>query len=72
MQHGKVIVYTSRQLKTREENYLVHNLELSIVVFTLRIWRHYLYQSWTQSFTNYKSLKYSMTQKELICNKEGG
>jgi predicted transcriptional regulator len=36
MQHGKVIAYVSRQLKTHEVNYPVHDLELAAVVFTLR------------------------------------
>jgi hypothetical protein len=61
MQHGKMITYTSRQLKTYEENYSVHDLELAAVVFALRIWKHYLYGSWTQIFTDHKSLKYLMS-----------
>jgi hypothetical protein len=56
MQHGKVIAYASRQLKSHEENYLVHILELATVVFNLRIWRHYMYGPRTQIFTDYKSL----------------
>ncbi|GKA57993.1 reverse transcriptase domain-containing protein, partial [Tanacetum coccineum] len=43
MQIGKVIAYTSRQLKTHEKNYTTHDLELGAVVFALKIWRHYLY-----------------------------
>jgi hypothetical protein len=35
MQHGKVIAYASRQLKPHEVNYLVHDLELAVVVFAL-------------------------------------
>ena len=35
--HDKVIAYVSRQLKPHELNYLVHDLELAIVVFSLRI-----------------------------------
>ena len=42
MQHDKVIAYTSRQLKDYERNYSTHDLELAVVVFTLKIWRHYL------------------------------
>ena len=42
MQHGKVIAYTSRQLKSYEQNYPTHDLELAAVVFALEIWRHYL------------------------------
>jgi len=65
MQHGRVIAYASRQLKTHEVNYPVHDLELAAVVFTLRIWRHYLYGVQVQIFTDHKSLKYLMSQKEL-------
>ncbi|GKC50035.1 putative reverse transcriptase domain-containing protein [Tanacetum coccineum] len=37
MQHGKVIAYASRQLKPYEENYPTHDLELTAVVFALKI-----------------------------------
>ena len=43
MQDGKVLAYASRQLKTYEQNYPTHDLELAVVVFALKIWRHYLY-----------------------------
>uniref|UniRef100_A0A1U7Y735 Uncharacterized protein LOC104241801 n=1 Tax=Nicotiana sylvestris TaxID=4096 RepID=A0A1U7Y735_NICSY len=36
MQHGKVIAYTSRQLKAHEKNYRIHDLELAAVVFALK------------------------------------
>ena len=37
MQGGRVIAYASRQLKKRETNYPTHDLELAVVVFTLKI-----------------------------------
>ncbi|XP_076929894.1 uncharacterized protein LOC143594463 [Bidens hawaiensis] len=43
MQRGKVIAYAWRQIKGHEKNYTTHDLELGAVVFTLKIWRHYLY-----------------------------
>ncbi|GKD23499.1 putative reverse transcriptase domain-containing protein [Tanacetum coccineum] len=43
MQRDKVIAYASRQLKIYEKKYTNHDLELGAVVFTLKIWRHYLY-----------------------------
>jgi hypothetical protein len=43
MQHGFVIAYASRQLNSHEVNYPVHDLKLVVVVFVLRVWRHYLY-----------------------------
>ncbi|GJW95709.1 putative reverse transcriptase domain-containing protein [Tanacetum coccineum] len=43
MQRKKVIAYVSRQLRTHEENYMTHDLELGAVIFALRLWRLYLY-----------------------------
>nr|GFD03859.1 putative reverse transcriptase domain-containing protein [Tanacetum cinerariifolium] len=36
MQREKVIAYASWQLRTHEENYMTHDLELGVVVFALR------------------------------------
>ena len=65
MQHGQVIAYASRQLKLHEKNYPTHDLELATVVFALKIWRHYLYGEIFPIFTDHKSLKHLMDQKEL-------
>ncbi|KAL0539789.1 hypothetical protein IC582_024007 [Cucumis melo] len=65
MQQGKLVAYASRQLKSHEQNYPTHDLELAAVVFALKIWRHYLYGEKIQIFTDHKSLKYFFTQKEL-------
>ena len=43
MQSGRVVAYGSRQLKNHEHNYPTHDMELAAVVFTLKIWLHYLY-----------------------------
>ncbi|KAL0558742.1 hypothetical protein IC582_003324 [Cucumis melo] len=37
MQQGKVVAYASRQLKSHEQNYPTHDLELAAVVFALKI-----------------------------------
>ena len=63
MQDGKVVAYASRQLKLHEQNYPTHDLELVTVVFTLKIWRHYLYGEKFRVYTDDKSLKYLLTQK---------
>ena len=65
MQNGRVIAYSSRQLKKHEQNYPTHDLELAAVVFALKIWRHYLYCVPCQIFTDHKILQYIFTQKEL-------
>ena len=43
MQNGRVIAYALRQLKIHEMNYPTHDMELATIVFTLKIWLHYLY-----------------------------
>ncbi|KAH0720584.1 hypothetical protein KY290_005079 [Solanum tuberosum] len=65
MQNSKVIAYASRQLNFHEKNYPTHNHELAVVVFDLKIWRHYLYGVHVDVFTDHKSLQYVFTQKDL-------
>ncbi|GJU12926.1 putative reverse transcriptase domain-containing protein [Tanacetum coccineum] len=65
MQRGKVIAYTSRQLKIHEKNYTTYDLELGTFVFALKIWRHYLYGKNTVIYTEHKSLQHIFSQKEL-------
>lgn len=35
----KNLTYASRQLKVHEKNYLIHDMELVAVMFTLKTWR---------------------------------
>nr|GEZ40739.1 retrovirus-related Pol polyprotein from transposon 17.6 [Tanacetum cinerariifolium] len=65
MQREKVISYASRQLKIHEKNYTTHDLELGAVVFALKIWRHYLYETKCTVFTDHKILQHILDQKEL-------
>jgi hypothetical protein len=65
MQNGRVVCYTSCQLKHHERNYPTDDLELASVVHALKVWRHYLMGKHCDVFTNHKSLKYIFTQKEL-------
>ncbi|GJQ96545.1 putative reverse transcriptase domain-containing protein [Tanacetum coccineum] len=65
MQREKVIAYASRQLKIHEKNYTTHDLELGVVVFALKMWRHYLYGTKCVMFTDHKSLQHILDQKEL-------
>ena len=57
--------YASRHLKTHEQKYPTHGLELAAVVFALKIWRHYLYGEKCRIYIDHKSLKYLLTKKEL-------
>jgi hypothetical protein len=65
MQEGRVISYSSRQLRHHEEHYPTHDLELAAMVMTLRTWRHYLLENTTHIYTDHKSLKYIFTQPNL-------
>nr|GEZ64965.1 putative reverse transcriptase domain-containing protein [Tanacetum cinerariifolium] len=60
----KVIAYASRQLKIHE-SYTTHDLKLRSVVFSLKIWRHYLCGTKCTVFTDHKSLQHILDQKEL-------
>jgi hypothetical protein len=65
MQDFHVEVYASRQLRKHEMHYLTHDLELAVVVHTLKIWNHYLMGKRCELYTNHKSLKYIFTQPDL-------
>src|SRR4030042_881344 len=62
MQERKVIAYASRQLRSHEENYPVHDLELAAVIYALKQWRHYLLGNRCEIYTDHQSLKYLFTQ----------
>ena len=59
------MAYASCQLSPHEVNYSTYDLELEAVVFALKIWRHYLYGTRFEVFSDHKSLKYLFDQKEL-------
>ncbi|GKC06450.1 putative reverse transcriptase domain-containing protein [Tanacetum coccineum] len=65
MQREKVIAYASRQLEIHKKNYTTHDLELGVVVFALKIWRHYLYGTKCTVFIDHKSLQHILNKKEL-------
>jgi hypothetical protein len=65
MQKGRVISYSSRQLRSHEEHYPTHNPELATVVMALRMWHHYLLGNVVHIYTDHKSLKYIFTQPDL-------
>jgi hypothetical protein len=65
IQNDKVIAYASHQLKSYEQNYLTHDMELAAIAFAIKIWRHYLYGEKCEIYTDNKSLTYFLTHKEL-------
>ena len=65
MQFRRVIAYGSCQLKNHEKNYPTHDMELAAIVFALNIWRHYLYDEQFEVYSDHKSLRYVVTQRDL-------
>jgi hypothetical protein len=65
MQEGHVIAYASCQLRKQELDYPTHDLELVVVVHALNNWRLYIMGTKCQIYTDHKSLKYIITQKDL-------
>ena len=58
------MAYGSQQLKSHEQSYLMHDMELVAIVFALKIWQHYLYGEQFEVFSDHKSLKYIFTQRD--------
>jgi hypothetical protein len=65
MQDNRVIAYASRALRTHEQNYPTHDLELAAVIHALKLWRHHLMGTKCNIYTYHKSLKYIFTQADL-------
>lgn len=65
IQKERVVAYASCELCMHELNYWTYDLEVAVVVFAFKVWRHYLYEKNFKHFTDYKSLKYIFTQQDL-------
>lgn len=58
-------IYASKQLKVHECNYLTHELELVIVVFVIKNWRHYINKVPFELYTDLQSFKYLFSREEI-------
>jgi hypothetical protein len=65
MYEGGVIAYVFHKCKNRENDYATYDLELAIVVMTLKLWRHYLIGRTFELKTNHSTVKYIFTQRDL-------
>jgi hypothetical protein len=65
MQEGRVMSYSSRQLRRHEEHYPTHDLESAAVVMAFMTSHHYLIGNVVHIYTDDKSLKYIFTQQDL-------
>ena len=64
-QYGRVISYDSRKLRLHEEIYETHDLELTIIVHVLHLWRHYLVSRKFELKTDHKGFKHIFCQSDL-------
>jgi hypothetical protein len=65
MQDGPMVAYASRQSRTHEEHYPIHDLEVAIVVHAPKIWRYYLMEKRCELYTDHKIWKYFFTQSDF-------
>ena len=65
MQEGGVIYYASRKLKSHEDQYSTHDLELAVVMLALKLWRHYMVGRSFTLKTYHQILQYISTQMDL-------
>lgn len=71
MRRGCVVAYASRQLRPSEVSYATHILELTAIIFALKIWRPYLLGERFILYIDLKSLKYLFSQKYLNMQQQG-
>lgn len=64
IKENNVEAYNSRQLEIHKKSYPTHNLELATVVFSLKIWRHYLYGVQFTVFNYHKRPKYLLNIRQ--------
>jgi hypothetical protein len=65
MKEGRLISYSSRQLRRHEEHHPTHDLELATVVMALWTWYYYLHGNVVYIYMDHKILKYIFTQPDL-------
>ena len=64
-QYGRVIDYASHKLRPLEEIYATHDLELTTIVHSLRLWHHYLVGRKFELKTDHKGFQHTFCQSDL-------
>eukprot|EP00253_Pinus_taeda_P011037 PITA_11037 len=65
MQEWKVIAYELRKLKEHEHKYSAYDLELAVIIHTLKMWQHYLMGRKFLLLTDHHSLTNYFSQPTL-------
>ncbi|MCO5558354.1 hypothetical protein L7F22_011935 [Adiantum nelumboides] len=66
MQEGRVIAYESRLFSKPEMTAQIYEKELMAVIHALTQWRHYLLRADFTVFIDHQSLRYFLSQKQLL------
>jgi hypothetical protein len=67
--NGYVVCYESRKLKEHERHYATHDLELESIVYSLKMWRHYLMGKKFELRIDHSGMKYFFDQPTLNARK---
>jgi len=65
LQDGQVICYISKKLRRHEENYATHDLEVLSILYSFRVWTHYLIERKFELKIDHYGLQYIFTQSNL-------
>ena len=65
MQEGHPIAFKSRKLNDTEHRYTVQEKEITAIIHSLQVWRHYLLGSHFTIMTDNVATSYFQTQKKL-------
>ena len=69
-QDAHIIYYESCKLKKHERNHVTHDLELTIVIHALKMWRHYLVGKKFMLLIDKSGVKNLFSQPNLNARKE--
>lgn len=67
LMQGHIIAYESRKLSSTKHNYLIYEKNLLIIVYALKVWKHYLLGKHFKIETNHASLRFQTTRSTLSC-----
>lgn len=60
-----MLCYESQKLNEHEVNYLTKDLELDVIIHSLKMWRHYLFGRRFILMTDHGGIKYLFDQSNL-------
>ena len=66
MQDGHVVCYESQKLNEHEKNYPTHDLELTLIIPALKMWRYYLIGRNFVLISDNNRLRYLFDQLNMI------